>query len=167
MKKFLMAGVVLVLTGCSSPGRVQEVAPSSSSVTASAAPSPSITASEPVVTTTQEDCRTTTAVVLIPLTMTKHEHIIAHANAAVKKGWPVVLVLNREGAGERRKIAIAVLPAKPGFDRDEYPPAAGRDKNETDVAYVDSHENRSAGAVMGNALQGYCDGTKFKYALVG
>jgi hypothetical protein len=51
-----------------------------------------------------------------------------HFRAAIRRGWPIRLVLNQRGAEARRDRLFEDIPAKPGFDRDEYPPAVGRGK---------------------------------------
>jgi hypothetical protein len=112
----------------------------------------------------------------------KYPNIRRHFIAAVKKGWPRVMVLNRKGADERRDRLLEDVPTRPGFDRDEYPAAVGRGKPNgdqrglvrginpvgwmADVAYVPSGENRSHGSSLGAKLRGFCDGTRFQYAFV-
>jgi hypothetical protein len=49
-----------------------------------------------------------------------------HAQRAIRKGWPAVLVLNRPGADARRDRLLESWDTKPGYGRDEYPPAVGR-----------------------------------------
>ena len=83
---------------------------------------------------------------------------------AVRALCVLVLVLRRAGADERRSRLLARFPApRPGFDRDEYPPAVGRAVVRADVAYVPSAENRSHGAVLGTKLRRLCDGTRVSY----
>jgi hypothetical protein len=83
-----------------------------------------------------------------------------HFLAAVGKGWPRILVLNRPGASRRRERLLADVPTRDGYDRDEYPPAVARGRGfhirgssprgwMADVAYVPSSENRSRGSTMG------------------
>jgi hypothetical protein len=107
---------------------------------------------------------------------TKYPTIRAHALAAIRKGWPRVLVLNGPGADARRARLLESWPTKAGYDRDEYPPAVGRGRGaglvrgrdprgwKADVDYVPSSENRSHGSVMGTKLRRFCNGTKFRYA---
>jgi hypothetical protein len=106
----------------------------------------------------------------------KYPHIRAHFRAAVKKGWPRILVLNRPGERARRERLLEDHPTRPGQDRDESPPAVGRGKGKrlergshprgrmADVRYVPSSENRSHGASPGATLRGLCDGTRFRHA---
>jgi len=110
----------------------------------------------------------------------KYPNIQVHADAAIAHGWPRILVVNRPGKGERRERLLQNIPTKPGFDRDEYPPAVGRGRpyNDqrglvrgnnpigwvADVMYVPSSENRSHGASLGNKLRRFCNGTRFRYA---
>ena len=111
----------------------------------------------------------------------KYPNINAHAEAAIARGWPRVMVLNRKGADKRRDrlLDAAVFPTRPGFDRDEYPAAADRGRADgkqrglirginpigwiADVDYVASAENRSHGSLLGSKLRRFCDGTRFRY----
>jgi hypothetical protein len=105
----------------------------------------------------------------------KYTHIRAHFRAAVRRGWPTTLVLNRPGADERRDRLLEGIPTRSGYDRDEYPPAVGRGRGKglaggsgprgwkADVRYVESSENRSHGASLGGKLRGFCNGTRFRY----
>jgi hypothetical protein len=84
-------------------------------------------------------------------------------------------VLNRRGADERRERLLRDIPTRDGFDRDEHPPAVGRGRGpglergrnprggKADVRYVPSSENRSHGASLGNQLEPFCNGTRFRY----
>jgi hypothetical protein len=66
----------------------------------------------------------------------------------IAKGWPRTLVINRPGADARRDRLLESWDTKPGYDRDEYPPAVGRGRGaglaqgadprgwKADVAYV-------------------------------
>jgi hypothetical protein len=120
-------------------------------------------------------CSKPSAVQPIGFSGTKYPNIRAHALAAIRKGWPKVLVLNRPGADARRDRLLGSWPTKAGYDRDEYPPAVGRGRGaglvggsdprgwKADVAYVASSENRSHGSAMGTKLRRLCNGTKFRY----
>ena len=108
-----------------------------------------------------------------------YPNIKRHALAAIAKGWPRILVLNRPHAHERRDRLLEDIPTRAGFDRDEYPPAVGRGRPNgnqkglirginpigwmADVMYVPSSENRSHGSSMGAKLRRYCNGTRFRY----
>jgi hypothetical protein len=105
----------------------------------------------------------------------KYRHIRAHFLAAVRRGWPRILVLNRPHASDRRDRLLASIPTRAGYDRDEYPPAVGRGRGagltrgsdptgwRADVRYVASAENRSHGSSMGAQLHAFCNGTRFRY----
>lgn len=106
---------------------------------------------------------------------TRYPNIRRHYLDAVRHGWPRILVVNRKGAAARRTRALREIATRRGFDRDEYPPAAGRGKGahlargtkprgwHTDVEYVPSSENRSHGSRLGIKLRRFCDGQRFKY----
>ena len=103
----------------------------------------------------------------------KYPHIRKHFLAAVSRGWPRRLVLNRRGSDARRSRLLRGYAARASYDRDEYPPAVGRGKGrglergrhprgwKADVRYVPSSENRSHGASLGAKLSRYCNGTRF------
>ena len=111
----------------------------------------------------------------------KYPNIKAHTDAAIARGWPRVMVVNRKGAEQRRQrlLAPAIFPTRAGFDRDEYPAAVGRGRANAkqrglirginpigwlaDVEYVPSGENRSHGSSLGAKLRRLCDGTRFRY----
>jgi hypothetical protein len=72
-----------------------------------------------------------------------------------------------------RERLLRDIPAREGFDRDEYPPAVGRGRGpglerernprswKADVRHVPSLENRSHGASLGAQLERLCNGTRF------
>jgi hypothetical protein len=105
----------------------------------------------------------------------EYPNIRRHFRSAVRGGWPRRLVLNRRGADARRDRLLEHYPTREGKDRDEYPPAVGRGRGKgltrgrnprgwkASVRYVPSSENRSHGASLGNQLEGYCNGTSFRY----
>jgi hypothetical protein len=98
-----------------------------------------------------------------------------HVRGALRRGWPRRLVVNRRGADARRDRVLRDIPTREGFDRDEYPPAIGRGRGpglergrnprgwKADVRYVPSSENRSHGAKLGERLEPFCNGTRFRY----
>jgi hypothetical protein len=105
----------------------------------------------------------------------EYPNVRRHFRGALRRGWPRRLVLNRRGADARRERALRDIPIREGYDRDEYPPAVGRGRGpglergrnprgwKADVRYVPSSENRSHGATLGDRLEPFCDGTRFRY----
>ena len=139
--------------------------------TAPVAPEPS---PGPAPTTQPEACMTPDGVQSVVFSAAKYPNIMRHFRAAIRKGWPRVLTINREGADQRRDRLLQGIPTKPGFDRDEYPPAVGRGAGAAErgtdpagwmasVQYVRSSENRSHGSTLGAALRGFCNGVRFRY----
>jgi hypothetical protein len=124
----------------------------------------------------QPSCTKPRAVQRLVFSARKYPHIRSHYQAAVRKGWPKILVLNRPGADARRDRLLEDIPTRAGQDRDEYPPAVGRGKGKglgrgtdprgwkADVRYVPSSENRSHGSSLGAKLRRFCNGTRFRYA---
>lgn len=110
----------------------------------------------------------------------KYPNIRAHVLAAIAKGWPKIMVVNRKGKEKRRERLLASVATRAGFDRDEYPAAVGRGRANgasqglvkgtdpigwmADVQYVPISENRSHGSVLGAKLRQLCNGTRFRYA---
>ena len=123
----------------------------------------------------QPACVRTDQIVAVGLSATRYPNVLAHARRAAASGWPAVYVLTRRGAGARRERLLEHVPTRPGYDRDEVPPAIGRGRGsgltrgraprgwKADVEYVPSGENRGAGAVMGIKLRRFCGGTRFRY----
>jgi hypothetical protein len=105
----------------------------------------------------------------------KYPNVRRHFRGALRRGWPRRLVVNRRGADARRERVLRDIPTREGFDRDEYPPAVGRGRGpglergrnprgwKADVRYVPSSENRSHGATLGDRLERFCNGTRFRY----
>jgi hypothetical protein len=125
--------------------------------------------------TPTHSCTKPHAVQRITFSRTKYPNIRRHFIDAVKKGWPTILVLNRQGASARRDRLLESYPTRTGYDRDEYPPAVGRGRGhglergsdprgwKADVEYVPSRENRSHGSSLGLKLRRFCNGTRFRY----
>jgi hypothetical protein len=123
----------------------------------------------------RRSCQHPSAIQHITFSKTKYRHIRRHFRAALRRGWPRTLVLNRRGAEARRERLLRDVPTRDGVDRNEYPPAVGRGKGKAlergrhprgwsaDVRYVRSEENRSHGSVLGIKLRRFCDGTRFRY----
>jgi hypothetical protein len=124
---------------------------------------PGAVATEQPTGAAERGCTRPQGVATISFSATKYPHIRRHFQRAVGRGWPRVLVLRRDGADARRDRLLDAYPTRPGYDRDEYPPAVGRRRPAADVAYVPSSENRSHGATLGVKLRRFCDGTRFRY----
>lgn len=133
------------------------------------------------------DCRKPGQVTPMVFDSHKYRHIRDHHHAALKAGWPKVLVLNRRPEGRNGAIGRrarlmrsvqATTPPRARQDRDEYPPAIGRGdgkglergRNPTGwrahVRYVPDRENASHGASLGGQLRGLCEGSRFRYVFV-
>jgi hypothetical protein len=121
------------------------------------------------------ECVLPTGVQRMVFSAREYPNVRRHFRGALRRGWPRRLVVNRRGADARRERALRDVPIREGFDRDEYPPAVGRGRGpglergrnprgwKADVRYVPSGENRSHGASLGNQLEPFCNGTRFRY----
>ena len=96
--------------------------------TGSGASTPPRPATPPPPPPTSSGCARPSAVQRLMFSSTKYPNIKAHTLAAIRDGWPRILVVNRAGADERRDrlLAESGLPPRADEDRDEYPPAVGR-----------------------------------------
>jgi hypothetical protein len=127
----------------------------------------------------KSSCSRPSTVQRLRFSSSKYRNIKAHTLAAIAKGWPRILVVNRPGKDARRDRLLEDIPTKPGNDRDEYPPAVGRGRANgdqkglvrginpigwmADVMYVPSSENRSHGSSLGAQLRRLCNGVRFRY----
>ena len=115
---------------------------------------------------TSPKCQRPSEPVAIEFSKDAYPHIIRHIKKSWRLGYRKVLRINRPGADARRDKALAGIPTKDGFDRDEAPAAVLRKRWRADVAYVPSSENRSAGASLGNQIAPYCNGVRVRYVFV-
>lgn len=108
-------------------------------------------------------CRRARRAVRVRVSRARWPHIARHIERA-RDRYPRVLHLDRRGADENREESLRGVATRPGFDRDEYPPAVAREGGAgADIGLVPSSENRSAGAVLGNRLRPFCDGQRFVF----
>lgn len=108
-------------------------------------------------------CEKPDGIIDVSFSKTTFPHIRRHQIRSIREGWPSVYTINRKGADARRDKALAGIPTKPGYDRDESPAAMLRRTWRTDVALVPSSENRRHGALMGAKLRRYCNGTRVRF----
>lgn len=111
-----------------------------------------------------DDCVLQNRTVVVDLRDDYHRPVLRHVWSAIRRGEVESLHIDRAGADARRRAALRGVPAREGFDRDEYPVALSREGGKgADVRYVQSSVNRSAGATMGAQLEGFCDGQSFRF----
>lgn len=111
----------------------------------------------------RDACSRPNHIVAIHFSKAEYPNIIRHIKRSWRLGYRRVLRINRPGADRRRDKALAGIPTKEGYDRDEAPAAVLRKRWRTDVAYVPSSENRSAGASLGAQIAPYCNGVRVRY----
>jgi hypothetical protein len=123
------------------------------------------------------ECRRRKRPVRIRLSSRRWPHIADHIRDVHRTHrWPRVWYIDRRGADENRDQSIEHWEQtrgrrfseaeRRGKDRDEVPPAIAREGGRwrgryADVRLVNSHENRSAGAYLGNRLGPWCNGQRF------
>jgi hypothetical protein len=108
-------------------------------------------------------CRTVRRTVSVRLDDDRYPRTTDHILDAIRSGERRLLHIERRGADRRRAEALRGIPTRPGYDRDEYPPASTREGGRgADVRYVPSRDNRGAGAVMGGQLRPFCNGQAFR-----
>jgi hypothetical protein len=111
----------------------------------------------------QRACRRARHVVVVRISARHYPYTADHIIDAIAAGEARILHLDRTGADANREQSLHGIPTREGYDRDEYPPAVSREGGAgADVRYVPSADNRGAGSVMGQRLQRYCDGQRFR-----
>lgn len=101
--------------------------------------------------------------VSVDLDNQRHAHVLDHAWDAIDAGHPAQLTIKRSEVKANRRASLRGIPTRPGYDRDEYPPAVSDEGGAgADVRYVASVENRSAGSLMGRQLRARPDGSCFR-----
>lgn len=114
--------------------------------------------------TDAESCQTRTRALVIDLDNGRRARILDHVWDALRAGESKFLHIDREHAQAHRRASLRGIPTRPGYDRDEYPPAASEEGGAgADIRYVKSAENRSAGSLMGRQLRGWCGGQRFRF----
>jgi len=87
------------------------------------------------------------------LSYSKYPGAAVNLLTAQTAGTGRITRVNRVGVAERRQGALAGIPTRRGFDRDEAPPAFLRANNRrVHVSYVIPSDNRGAGAALGAQL---------------
>ncbi|MFJ9781052.1 putative T7SS-secreted protein [Amycolatopsis sp. NPDC101161] len=75
---------------------------------------------------------------------------------------PSDVTIDREGAEDRRTESMKQVPqTRPGYDRDEYPPAVFLEGGEgSSVKYIDPFDNRGAGSSVKNQIRDLDNGER-------
>jgi hypothetical protein len=108
-------------------------------------------------------CEYPTTVQDLEFSAARYPNIREHYVHAVARGWPRIMVIDREGADGRRDRLLRGIPTKAGYDRDEAPAAVLREGWLADVEYVPSSENRRQGASLGAQIRPFCNGVRVRY----
>jgi hypothetical protein len=96
----------------------------------------------------------------IEISRSRHPEAADHIEDAQNAGHPKRLTIDRAGKDARRAAALEGYPLKPGFDRDEYPPAVFKEGGAgASVRYIKIFDNRGAGSILRWAIDGLPDGT--------
>jgi len=69
----------------------------------------------------------------------EYPNIRRHFRAALRRGWPKVMVLNRPGADARRDRLLEGVATRPGVDRDEHPAAVWRNHDRRRLGRRQAH----------------------------
>jgi hypothetical protein len=116
----------------------------------------------------RRSCRRLRGVLVVLISRRRYPDTADHIVDAIAGGEPAVLHIDRNGADANRDASLRGIPTRPGYDRDEYPPAVSREGGSgADVRYVPSSDNRGAGTVMGERLRAYCDSQRFRLRATG
>jgi hypothetical protein len=113
-------------------------------------------------------CSRQSSSVYVVLSSVKYPETTDHIADAQAAGEAALLHIDRENEALHRSQSLSGFPTKPGYDRDEYPPAMSREGGTgADIRYVTPADNRGAGATMGNALEAYCEDQPFRFRITG
>lgn len=109
-------------------------------------------------------CKTNSGAVVVNLNNDRSPAAVSHVRRAIRAGQPWFLHIDRVHEDVHRRASLRGIPKVAGHDLDEYPPAVAAEGGAgADVDPILPSDNRSAGATMGNALRGYCDGQAFVF----
>lgn len=127
------------------------------------------------------DCVTARHAVIVNLPNHRDGDVLRHAWAAIRRGQPETVHIDRADADRHRTQSLRGIPTwgqltaaerrevdpqHPGepHDRDEWPCAACEEGGRgADIRYIESDQNRSAGSLQGSQLAPYCGGQAWRY----
>ncbi|RJE91384.1 DNA-entry nuclease [Paenibacillus sp. 1011MAR3C5] len=91
----------------------------------------------------------------------KYPETALHIHGAIEQGYSSICTIDRDGAEANRKLSLAGIDTRDGYDRDEWPMAMCEEGGKgASVAYIDSSDNRGAGSWVGHQLSSYPNGAK-------
>lgn len=119
-----------------------------------------------LLTKTPQENPSSSAQVTLHFPSDRYPETAQHIKEAIQTGKSSVCTIDREGAEQNRKHSLAGVPARKGFDRDEWPMAmcseGGKGAN---VKYIAPKDNRGAGSWVSHQLDEYEDGTRVKFVV--
>ncbi len=81
----------------------------------------------------------------------------------MNNGHPDTYTIDRTGASTMRTESLKDYPSRPGYDRDEWPPAVFKEGGQgASVRYISPSDNRGLGAFLGNQIAPYANGTRIR-----
>jgi Deoxyribonuclease NucA/NucB len=118
-------------------------------------------------TAAAEACQRQYHSVYVELDMSRYPETTGHYQDAIADGHAALLHIDRENAELHREQSLVGFPPRPGYDRDEYPPAMSEEGGYgADIRYIDPSDNRGAGSSMGNQLEDWCEEQPFRISFV-
>ncbi|EHS56821.1 NucA/NucB deoxyribonuclease domain-containing protein [Paenibacillus sp. Aloe-11] len=119
-----------------------------------------------LLTKTPQENPSSSAQVTLHFPSDRYPETAQHIKEAIQTGKSSVCTIDREGAEQNRKHSLAGVPARKGYDRDEWPMAmcseGGKGAN---VKYIAPKDNRGAGSWVSHQLDEYEDGTRVKFVV--
>ncbi|WP_274649702.1 NucA/NucB deoxyribonuclease domain-containing protein [Paenibacillus humicola] len=105
-------------------------------------------------------------VVALAFPSERYPETARHIQNAIRAGQPQVCTIDRKDADEHRKESLQDVPAKKGYDRDEWPMAmCAEGGSGANIAYIHPADNRGAGSWVSHQLDDYPEGTKVKFVV--
>lgn len=107
----------------------------------------------PTETATAAACSRQYHSISVTLDRSQYPYTTDHISDAIAAGEASLLHIDRPGTDQNRREALAGIPTKPGYDRDEYPPAVSSEGGHgASVRYVPSGDESSPGTWCRSSL---------------
>lgn len=117
-------------------------------------------------TKTPEENPPSSAMITLQFPTERYPQTAQHIKEAIRSGKSAICTIDREGAEQNRKHSLASVPARKGYDRDEWPMAMCEEGGKgANVKYIAPKDNRGAGSWVSHQLDEYEDGTRVKFVI--
>ena len=103
----------------------------------------------------------------IKIVKNKYSESAQHIEDAQKAGKPSILTIDRPNTDNNRRESLRGIEKVPPKQLDEYPPAMFKEGGKgASIRAISAKDNQGMGAMIGNLLRKYPDGTRVKFTIV-